>query len=220
MIPRFRIHPIAKLLIILLMFDSLACLAWSGYVLNATEHYGKQDRFDVVVVLMGDFNEDYSDLGEETRRRLNFAVSLLDRYRVNAFLCLGGSRPRSHIIGADLMKSYLEAQGIPPQRVLADGKSFDTFGNWRDAVARIEDNRWRNVGIISSAFHLYRLERYIIDHREGLNISLLPFSYRNTAPRISLLELWESVHYEWITAIVYSLPRPVYEWIVSLLRPQ
>jgi len=217
---RKRISYIVKLLIIFILFDSLVSLSWSKYVLSAIEDEERQERFDVVLILMGDFNEDFSDLGEETKRRLNFAVSLKDKYPIGTFLCLGGSRPRSNIIGAELMKGYPERHGVSSSNVLADGKSFDTFGNWKDARKRIEDNHWQHVGIISSGFHLFRMKKYILDTPDHFELSLLPFSYQNASPRISIFELWKSVHYEWITYTIYFLPKPFYDSIVSLIRPQ
>lgn len=207
-------------LLIILVIDLLFSLLWSTQVLKKTDTFHKSAELQAVVILMGNFTKDYRELGPETLKRLNFALSLKDNSTIDNYLCVGGSRPTENIIGAELMKEYLVTNGISPAQVYADGNSFDTKGNWADAVKLIEQKNWQNVGVISSAFHLYRLHKYIADTRGDTKIALIPFPYSQSTPETTLTNLWMSIHYEWMTYALYAMPEPVYNLIVSYLRPQ
>lgn len=209
-----------KYLLLLLIVDITLSSLWTVYILNKTDGWEKHTHYQVVVILFADFNKDYSGLGPETFRRLNFGLSLMDEIQIENFLCVGGSRPTHNIYGAKLMKDYLQRSGVPPERVYADGRSFDTKGNWDDALKAIEQNNWKTAGVISSAFHLYRAKQFIITPMQNVEVSLIPFEYKNSMPKTTLYDMWVSVHYEWVTFILYALPESVYNSVLTLFRPQ
>ncbi|WP_163336076.1 YdcF family protein [Desulfopila sp. IMCC35008] len=209
-----------KWLLVFLVIDLLCSFIWSAYIIKKTKSFTKLTDLHAVVILMGDFTNNYKGLGPETLKRLNFALSLHNDLSIDNYLCVGGSRPTENIVGADLMKEYLVQKGISPVHVYADGNSFDTRGNWADALQLIEQKNWKTIGVISSAFHLYRFKEYIAPTNEEIQVSLIPFPYDRSTPKTTLANLWISIHYEWLTYALYAMPEPVYDMIVSLLRPQ
>ncbi len=217
------LHPLKKTLkfiFLLIIIDIMLSAAWAFYILKRTGDFEKQNHFQVVVILMGDFNHDYSALGSETLKRLNFALSLRDKLYIENYLCVGGSRPTENIFGAELMKDYLQKNGVPAKQIYSDGRSFDTKGNWQDALKLIEQKNWKTVGMISSAFHLYRAKQFIIKPSKNVNISFIPFPYITSYPKTTLLDLWRSIHYEWVAYILYALPASIYNSVLLLDRPQ
>jgi len=176
--------------------------------------------FEAVVILMGDFNDDYSDIGQETRRRLNHAASLQSNNAIGSFLCLGGSRPQEQVIGAEFMKKYLQQQGIPPESIITSGTSFDTITNWADALEIITRHGWSTIGVVSSAMHLFRLKNTIAQGALQGKLTFLPFPYTESTPPSSMLSLWQAIHYEWVIYLLYSFPEPVYNLVIQNLRPQ
>lgn len=210
----------SKWLLFIVLLDLLTSLIWGISILNKVEKFKHPGQFDAVVILMGDFSEEYTALGPQTLRRLNFALSLKDEVQIEHFLCVGGSRPVSKVVGSELMKAYLHEHGIPDDKLYSEGESFDTRGNWSDATIVIQENKWKSVGVISSAFHLYRFYTHVADTENNFRISLLPYSYMSSNPETTLFDLWLSIHYEWVTYLLYALPEPIYNLAVSLIRPQ
>lgn len=215
-----HITNVLKLLLLFLFIDLLLSFTWSTYILKKTRPFTNSTAPQAVVILMGDFKNNYRELGPETLKRLNFALSLQNDLSIDNYLCVGGSRPTENVIGADLMKEYLVQNGIPAKRVYVDGRSFDTRGNWDDALQLIKQEKWKSIGVISSAFHLYRFKEYIASTNGEIQLSLMPFPYERSTPKTTLANLWISVHYEWLTYALYAMPEPFYNMIVSYLRPQ
>jgi uncharacterized SAM-binding protein YcdF (DUF218 family) len=209
-----------KWLITILIIDLTIFLLWSSYVIKRVDSLQKSPDLQVVVILMGDFTNNYKELGPETVKRLNHALSLKDEVSIDNYLCVGGSRPTENIVGAELMKEYLGKGGIPIEQIHTDGHSFDTKGNWTDAVRLIERNQWKTVGVISSSFHLYRFNEFIAEPPGDLQVYLMPFPYHQSSPKTSLANLWITAHYEWLTYTLYAMPEPLYNTIISYLRPQ
>lgn len=209
-----------RYLFLLIIVDVLFSVLWSVYILNKTNNFKKQTNVQVVVILMGDFNKDYTQIGSETLRRLNFGLSLFNDFHSKNYLCVGGSRPNSNIYGAELMKDYLQRNGVPAGQIYTDGRSFDTKGNWDDALNMVEKKQWKSVAVISSAFHLYRARKYIIDSNKKVRVTFIPYRYESSNPETNLLDLWFSVHYEWVTYLLYALPAHVYDSVLLFIRPQ
>lgn len=211
---------IFKLLTGVIVFDLALSVAWAWHVLQNVPYQENSGHFDVVIILFADFNSDYSGLGAESQRRLNHSLTLSKLSGIDNILTIGGSRPTHNILGAELMKDFLENRGVPPNRLHADGSSYDTLSNWQDAQIIIDANNWGSVGIVSSAFHLHRLGKHLANSVHDFDLSLLPYSFTEATPDISPLEMWRSVHYEWLTYTLYQLPRPIYSAILSFIRPQ
>lgn len=205
---------------VIALINLVATAVFTYTIKNRLSHSPSPDKLDTLVILFADFTDDYKELGEESIKRLNYAISSSSQYRSASFLCVGGSRPDYKVKGAELMKNYLMDHGIAGDKVFADGNSYDTRTNWSDARRLIKEKNWHSVGIVSSAFHLYRFNNHIIGGDEEFNSFLLPHPLFHTSPQTSFVELWEAVQYEWAAYTAYLLPDAMYKKILSLIRPQ
>lgn len=207
-------------ILLLVIINLSATISFVLVIDNSLKERAKPEKLDVIVILFADFTHDYKDLGKASIKRLNHAMKMSKRYGTPSFLCVGGSRPNYRVKGADMMKSYLIANGINENRVYADANSYDTRTNWQDAKILIEANRWVEVGVVSTPFHLYRFNRFIIGNENDFELYLLPHPIFKTTPSSNLAETWMAVNYEWIAYAAYLLPERLYEKLVGFIRPQ
>jgi uncharacterized SAM-binding protein YcdF (DUF218 family) len=208
------------ILSLLIALDLGMSVIWTQTILTKTTAFEKAKELNAAVILMGDFSNDYTALGNETLKRLNFALSVRETMPLNNFICVGGSRPTNNIIGAELMGDYLTNHGVPSDNIYIDGDSFDTKSNWKDVLKLIRQQNWKTVGVISSALHLYRFNNFIVEEEEGIKVTMLPFPYNQSVPKTTAIDLWKAIHYEWITYVLYAMPDQIYNLIVSYIRPQ
>ncbi len=209
-----------KVISLIIVFDLFVAGVWFLHVNSISGKEKNSEHFEAAVIFMGDFNNNYTGLGQETLRRLNFAIDLNKSKIVENLLCVGGSRPTKNVYGAKLMKKYLEQNGVPIENVFVEIQSFDSKSNWFNALKSIEEQGWRSIALISSSIHLQRLKKKIINPIKHIKVSSTPFSYSIAEPRITFLELWRGIHHEWVAYFVYSLPEPLYKKILKILRPQ
>lgn len=202
------------------IIDLFISTIWFLNSIHSYEEGRKEEKYEAAIIFMGDFNFSYTALGKQTLRRLNFALDLQQAGTVTKFLCVGGSRPGKNIYGAELMKKYLQQHGVPENNIFSETQSFDSKSNWSQTLKIIEEKRWHSVCLISSPLHLKRLQTITIAPGKELAIFPKPFSYSAAKPKITRLELWRHIHHEWIAYFLYTLPEPVYNQIVGLLRPQ
>lgn len=196
----------------------LACL-WFGYVVNAIAPQTSKS-YDAIITLMGDFNDNYSELGTETTRRLNHALSLGGGSKDTVFVCIGGSRPRSGVVGAEMMRTYLEAHHIAPQQIITGFSSYDTLTNLEEADSLLTGRNWEHIGLVSSPLHLFRIATALKGKRDDRKYILLPYPYSSTRPHARPAQIWKVIHYEWATYLLYRLPAPLYRTVIGHLRQQ
>ena len=110
-------------------------------------------RFDTGVVLFADFGAGQS-VGEETKRRLRHALTLLQGGKVNQLLCSGGYRPHRSLAGSQLMVQKLMAMGVEGEKVAAEVGSYDTWSNLARSLDLLKHKQSQRVVIISSPIHL------------------------------------------------------------------
>ncbi len=208
-----------KLITLCIVADLLIAGIWFSYILS-TKKDMNGENFEVAIIFMGDFNSSYTALGKQTLRRVNFALNLYKSGTVSSLLCVGGSRPRQNLYGAELMKKYLLQNGVAEEYIFTETQSFDSKSNWSNSLKIIEKQKRRSICLISSPLHLHRLNKIISNPTKHLKIFPLPFSYTAAKPKITSVELWKYIHHEWIAYFLYALPEPVYSLILAVLRPQ
>lgn len=213
-----------KKVLYLVLLALLANLILSGsfiYYINTRMNVSSPpEKLDGIIVLFGNFSPDFKAPGNESIRRLNHAAEIHRRYNNAPILCVGGSRPDHMAKGAELMKEYLIDLGIAENLVFANADSYDTYTNWRDAKNVIKADNWQAVGVVSSAMHLYRFNKYIVKKNNNLTVFLLPHAVFQSVPLTSPIELWKTVQYEWASYAAYLLPGALYAKLLNYLRPQ
>lgn len=147
------------------------------------------DEFDgklenkVVVVLGAKIKKD----GKPTytlEKRLDAAISLLDKDENIKCIVAGGKGSDEPISEASAMKKYLVDKGIDADRVLEEDKSKNTKENiWNSALIMEEQDMGKTMIVVTDKFHQYRANRYAREigvKSQGYGIKMrsdLRFSY-------------------------------------------
>lgn len=98
--------------------------------------------------------------GRMLRRRLNRAVSELNRHPDVMCIVSGGRAPDQPCAEADAMFEYLTAAGIDGSRILVEPLSSTTYENFLFSSELLsERNLPRRLGVVSDRFHQFRAGR-------------------------------------------------------------
>ncbi len=217
------IRRVAKVLLVLAAVGCAYVLMlwiWFGSVTPKVP-YEFQTTADAVVILMGEVNAEFTDLGRQTIRRVNHGYDLYQSGRVAKILCVGGSRPSRSFSGAALMQQRLINKGVPAADIVLEPKSYDTRLNMRFAAEIAHEHQWQSVVIVSSPLHVYRIQRMpALRHWQDIQLHFSAFRYDQANPSITMVEKLRHAHYEWMSYLVYALPDSMYQRIVRGLREQ
>jgi uncharacterized SAM-binding protein YcdF (DUF218 family) len=120
------------------------------------EGRGLDAPVDAVLVLGGGVDPD-DVLGYSSRRRVAAAVVLLEQGRTHRLIFLGGATqiPR-RIPAGELMRDHALALGAPAEALLVEARSRTTFENLRFGFAIAEEREFRDLALLTDAFHVER----------------------------------------------------------------
>lgn len=193
---------------------------WFNHI-SSVERTVVRGKSDVIMVLMGEVNHDFTDIGAQTIRRLNYAHQLMLAGKADYILCVGGLRVARNFSGARVMKDYLVRKGIDADKVFVEPKSYDTKTNMRFASEILRGQNWTSAIIVSSPLHINRIRKIQeLDFLKGIDIQFASFMYSQAVPKMSILDRIRHVHYEWMSYGVSALPDPIYQKIVRHIREQ
>jgi len=168
-------------------------------------------------VLFNGFTPERTGINDETRRRLQFGLSLLRSNQARLLLVVGGNRPDKGVNGARLMAKYLHEQGVAEEQIIVEDQSRDSYSN----LARIRnitgEKGLESVGLVSSPHHLLRIKG--LNNPAAAGFRFLPYDAADCDPPLGRGEIWWSAHNNlaaWLAAIL--LPTPVYDRIVLWVR--
>jgi len=203
----------------LIILDCAWVAVWQKFVVNSFSD--QIVKTPVAIVLFHDFNKDETEVGLETRRRLNYIVGLYQKKMIDYVLCIGGARPQLNAFGSELMKQFLIDAHVPSKKIISEKKSFDSITNWHVASAILKARRWDQVLIVSSPMHLYRFKNIVEKgHRGKLIIKYSPYSLKQAKPPISFPHLWIQTHYEGLSTLAQLLPDQYYQKLIQFMRSQ
>lgn len=209
-----------KIIGIAFVVDIILCVAFVTCVLIVSQDYEIYPS-EMGIVLMGDSANDYTDIGKQTRQRLNHSIKLYRQGYIKEFLCVGGSRPTHNYSGAQLMRQYLIDKGIPAEKIQMEQRSYDTVTNMSYTEEILRTQRPLRVVLISSPLHVFRI-RALRDSRflQGRFVFYSPHPFFRAEPAYTLWEMWKTIHYEWSSFAMRSLPQSWYDRIVREIRGQ
>jgi uncharacterized SAM-binding protein YcdF (DUF218 family) len=123
-------------------------------------------KFDVILVVAGGITPQ-GLLPENVKRRIRFAQTLFDR----------GCAPRIIFSGrwstfwqhqppekteAELMLEYAKEIGLPPNKILLEDYSHNTYENILYSTKLfLEPHNWRSLIVVTSDFHVERVKKII-----------------------------------------------------------
>ncbi|HJQ32397.1 MAG TPA: YdcF family protein [Pyrinomonadaceae bacterium] len=135
---------------------AVACAAFAAAFL-AVSLGGLWDdaRPSDVGIVLGNTVQPDGRPSERLRARLDKAVGL---YRAGMFhdVIVSGGVGAEGFDEAEVMKRYLLEQGLPEDRVHADGRGLDTFETARNAHALMAARGWKSALVVSQYFHVPR----------------------------------------------------------------
>lgn len=143
-------------------------------------------KYDVGVVLSGfsGFNLDYNRINfNKGSDRIIYAISLYRQHKINKILISGGSGlvNNQEIKESVLIKDFIINLGVKENDILIDDKSRNTHENALFSVEIIKENKFKNVLLLTSAFHMKRAESCF--KKQGLiNFDVYPVDYHNDNP--------------------------------------
>ncbi|MEZ5102078.1 MAG: ElyC/SanA/YdcF family protein, partial [Thermoleophilia bacterium] len=131
----------------------LAALALTSLRIHLRGRTTHGREADVIVVFGAAVRADLPS--PELGARLRHAASLYQQGHARTILCSGGHPgPGSE---ARVMRSALVALGVPEQAILIEETGSSTRRTV-EAVERLSHGRWRRILVVSSPYHLYRIE--------------------------------------------------------------
>lgn len=107
--------------------------------------------------------------------RINAAAKYMEKHPDVIAIVTGGKGDDENLSEAQCMYNELTKLGIDPDRILMEDKATSTAENFRFSVELLEKELGRvprNVGVLSSEFHLLRAA--MIGESYDLNISTVP----------------------------------------------
>lgn len=108
------------------------------------------------IVVMGFQLFSYGEMMPELLGRMEAALASAEKYPNAYILCSGGGS--YHITEADRMAGWLEDQGIDPERIIVENRSYSTEKNAEYSVAMLAESypQIRSLALVSSDYHLRR----------------------------------------------------------------
>lgn len=114
--------------------------------------------------------------------RITAAYEYLNKYPHSQCIVTGGLGEGDTITEAQCMMDELTAMGIDSERIWLEEKATSTMENLNYSLALLEDKEPGTVAILSSEFHLYRVEKMAA--KLGLEVKTVS---ANTEKKILLL---------------------------------
>jgi hypothetical protein len=199
----------------LLCLDLVAVLGYIGIVHHSIPPIPESGTWPVGILFFADFGSD-EGLGPKSRDRVEYASELYRSGRVEALLAVGGRRRDPDRFGSRRMADALETLGLQPGALLVEQESFDTRTNWREADAILRDRVLRDVLLISSALHLYRIKAIA---PPGYRMTCAPTRPVGEALLRRPIETWFVVHREWIAWLaMWILPDDAHRTLIRRWR--
>ncbi len=158
----------------------------------------------------------YGDAGAATGRRVDAAALLLLEGRVEGLAMVGGFRPRAGYHGAAWMAELAVDRGVPADRVVVGGGSFDSVSNvgaFADLIDR--SGAVPQVVLVSDCLHLLRISWIVRRTMPDLEVQ----TYCSAPPANPVRTLVRSQH-ELIAWASLTLPRRWREAWLARLRGQ
>ena len=131
--------------------------------------YGMADHIVMADVVVVPGNTVYPDgtLSDRLKARLDVAVGIYQSGNCRAVLVSGAVGPEG-VDESSAMRSYLIQRGVPADRIVQDGRGFNTEATARNAAVIMQERGFRTALAVSQYFHIPRLRNLL--QRQGINV--------------------------------------------------
>ncbi len=176
-----------------------------------------ETRTGTAAILFNDFNDDFTGINDETKRRIHHGISLLEKGEVKQLVAVGGNREKSRRKGAQLMADYMLEQGVTAGNIIVEAGSNDSISNLQQLEQLLGDREIVVLGVISSPYHLLRIKTMDIPLR--FKLSLSAYDPASCIPPLTRSEVWFSAHYNALACLAQTfLPESLYRKVVLWVR--
>jgi len=211
--------PLVVALGVLYLFatETVAELLTQALERGATTSYDPNKDYDAVVVLGGITGYGASanpfalvQYNDNIERLLVAYEIIRTGHARTVVLSAGPPAPPGRRSEAVLLSEQLLHWGVAPDQLVVEGQSRNTRENAVESAAIVRQHGWRNVLIVTSAFHMPRAHGCF--RAVGLDVDTLPVDYRamgitrqSWMPHASSLFQSEHVLHEFFGRWVYQL---------------
>lgn len=143
----------------------------------AVGYFAKPEPGDAIIVLGAKLigNEPSTML----RLRLDEAVKLFNESYAPNIIVSGAQGPDEIASEAAAMQSYLISRGIPPDHIIIEDRSFNTYQNLNNCRAIMNERGLKRAIIVSNASHIRRA--LVLARNIGLEATGAPAPMANNA---------------------------------------
>jgi len=167
---------------------------------------------NVIVVLFGDSNEERTEVGRDTHRRVVYGVKLFQKGYAPKIIFSGGNPD-----GANLMAKFGAQLGVSSQDMIIENRSRDTISNWDNTARIVKARQWTSVLLVSRTSHVARAMRIINPH--GITIYPAAVPYNSCDPPYTRVELMQAFWHDIAAYGLYVVSgKQAYERVVDYMR--
>lgn len=134
--------------------------------------------------------------------RLDHALTLYEQGYASLIIVTGGNQPGDVYTEAGVGDVYLQDRGVPPEAIVIEDESSDTWASMRNVARKVEGRGVEAVLIVSDGFHLFRSERMA---------SAVGFDAWSSPVPDSPIEAWSGTEFSYVVretgAIILQAPR-------------
>jgi len=174
---------------------------------------------DIVVVLgagyhpSGGFRK-YADPSGLAYARIHGGVKAFKNSGARALAFCEGWRDDAQESGAEVMKAFAIELGVQEDKIITEDKSRNTMENTTELKKLLAPKEQRNIGLVTSAWHMPRSERVFRQIFAGDTIVPIPVGYiytpekrflENMIPSARALEISTRATHEWIGMLWYII---------------
>lgn len=167
------------------------------HVQNFLQDQPENIQADAGIIFFGDYTEDQSALGPDSRNRARKAIKLFNEKKIKKIICVGGYNYQKWRGKPHLMRQFLEINKVPTSCIINDSLSYNTITNLREALKIIEKEKITSVIAISSPLHVYRIS--CMKGTTNIDFASYRYSFQNAN---EYWQLFMDVHHEWVSHLL------------------
>jgi uncharacterized SAM-binding protein YcdF (DUF218 family) len=150
-------------------------------------------------------------VGWGTYQRCKHAAWLYHHWRAVPIIASGGAG-ESDVVIAKLMRTTLEADGVPAAAIATEERSGSTYENGVFTAAMLRSRGIQKIALVTHAYHMLRSEK--VFRKQGIEVSPAPcaaytaglhLSIRNVFPSATALMADDNVLHEWVGLVCYKI---------------
>ncbi|CAG7635394.1 YdcF family protein [Paenibacillus allorhizosphaerae] len=168
-------------------------------------HTARLQRRDADALIVLGYRCDNDQVHPILKERLDAALQLF-RERRYRYVILSGGAVRSKFTEAEIMRDYMIAQGMPPERIIMETRSRNTVHNVVNCKLLMEEFGLSSCLLVSNSFHIRRMH-YIMKRLD------IPASFYAARTLSSIVGLQRKLTFQEIKAYRLTLP-----WIEKALN--